>query len=289
MRKIVVIHGLSWKPPKDTLTRRFARHLEEGVGHELPPGSLSVAYWADLVDRETTDPANDEYTEPHGRFRPLANREELVARARGFLRSFGVDALGQLVGRFIERPDSDEEAALSALTGQALDAVSRPLYASLLGEIHRYLNGGARGAVKDSLDEELRSVPAGGKTCLIAHSMGSMIAADVLASSDHRVDLFLTIGSPLGISVLRRQLGLEEPQAQERLKRSIGQWVNLYDQLDKIALDHDLADDFPALSITDVVVDNEFVTKDGERNQHKSYGYLRTPQLGQLVGKFLTG
>lgn len=278
---------MSWKPPDATLTERFIRHLGEGVGGELPAGSFRIAYWADLVDRETTDPAHDEYTEPHGRFRPLANRELLVARARGFLRSFGVDALGALIGGFVERPDSDEEEALSFLTGKVLDAASRPLYAALLREFHQYFRGGSREPVKARLEEELAAVPAGGGACLIAHSMGSLIAADILASCDHRVDLLLTIGSPLGISVLRRQLGLEEEEARERLQRNIGRWVNLYDQLDKIALDHDLDDDFPDLRIEDEIVDNEFVNKEGERNHQKSYGYLRSPKLGRLVAEFL--
>ena len=287
MKKVVVIHGLSWKPPKDILRARFARHLDEGLGNALPTDALEVAYWADLVDRETTDPANDEYTEPGGRFRAMANREVMLSNARAALRRFGTDTFGDVLGRFFERPDTDEEAAISFLSGAALDVVARPLYAALLTEIDRYLSGGAREIVKARLEEQLASAAAGGATCVIAHSMGSMIAADVLASGDHRVDHLITIGSPLGISVLRRQLGLDDADAQERMRNNIGRWVNLYDPLDKIALDRDLADDFPHLEITDLEVQNEFVAKDGERNHHKSYGYLRTRQLGQQVREFL--
>ena len=285
---IVCIHGLSWKPSKETLAARFQHHLSEGLGSPLESDSLALAYWADLVGKETDDPAKDQYTEPNGRFEPLSGRELLVARLVGGAKSIGLGALGKWLGRYVERPESDEEAAVSFLAGESLDAITRPLYASLLEDVHLYLRGGQRDAVKARLEEQLQAVPQGRKTCLIAHSMGSMIAADVLASRDLHVDLLLTMGSPLGISVLRRQLGLETAQGRQHLSRNIGRWVNLYDRLDKIALDHDLDDDFPDLEIQDIAIENDFVAKDGERNHHKSYGYLRTAELGELLRDFLS-
>jgi phosphoribosylpyrophosphate synthetase len=60
---------------------------------------------------------------------------------------------------------------------------------------------------------------------------------------------------------------------------------------DRIAANYILADDFNVnsnnIGIEDIQVTNTYEIK-GEKNPHKSYGYLRTPEMANLIYQFLT-
>ena len=74
-------------------------------------------------------------------------------------------------------------------------------------------------------------------------------------------------------------------------RRSVPQrvtrWFNFSDPLDIVALDSDLKNDFPESRPQDASIQNEFMDNDGERNHHKSYGYLRNKKVGRPVAAFL--
>ena len=67
-------------------------------------------------------------------------------------------------------------------------------------------------------------------------------------------------------------------------------WFNFSDLEDKVAINYDLADDYaPSLSgikITDFEIYNNYEINN-ERNPHKAFGYLRTPQLSEKIDEFL--
>ena len=86
--------------------------------------------------------------------------------------------------------------------------------------------------------------------------------------------------------MIKEQLGVDATVCDD-LHNRITTWFNLYDRLDTIALDSDLGDDFEPMPVVDVRIRNEFVTKEGERNHHKSYGYLRSPELGEIIRDIL--
>jgi hypothetical protein len=69
----------------------------------------------------------------------------------------------------------------------------------------------------------------------------------------------------------------------------IRKWINLSDLEDRVAINYDLNDDYGQNShnvkIDDFQVFNDYVI-DGERNPHKSYGYLRSKQLADIIVEF---
>ena len=87
---------------------------------------------------------------------------------------------------------------------------------------------------------------------LIAHSMGSIIAYDVLTQneSDIEIDTLVTIGSPLGIPVIMKKIMAEQKieldeSGKLRTPDNIcNKWYNFSDLDDKVALSYDLADDY---------------------------------------------
>jgi hypothetical protein len=74
----------------------------------------------------------------------------------------------------------------------------------------------------------------------------------------------------------------------ENIRRN---WYNISDLDDQVALNHLLAEIFvcnsKGVKIIDKLVQNNF-TDNGTRNPHSVYGYLRTPELTQILHSFLS-
>jgi pimeloyl-ACP methyl ester carboxylesterase len=134
------------------------------------------------------------------------------------------------------------------------------------------------------------------KILLISHSMGAIITHDTLLEylNDLRIDTLVSIGSPLGQKyVLRKMLGEQKDNSETKLKvpeNIYKYWYNLSDLEDQVALNHLLADIYvpnsKGVKIIDKLVQNNFMDN-GIRNPHSSYGYLRTPELAEIVYSFL--
>ncbi len=121
---------------------------------------------------------------------------------------------------------------------------------------------------------------------LIGHSMGSIIAYDSLwqlsqePDCDQKVDLFMTMGSPLAQKFVQRRIKGRKEQPDNRYPRNIKRWVNIAAVGDLTSIDMRLGNDYEAMlefgfteSIEDRKVYNYF-RLDGELNVHAEYGYL---------------
>ena len=136
---------------------------------------------------------------------------------------------------------------------------------------------------------------------LITHSMGSIIAYDVLAglcsARGIQVHTFITIGSPLGLPVIMKKImcehynGLNEYGQLPTPETIQHRWYNFSDLEDKVAINYDLGDDYTGNSSSvkpvDVIVQNMYINN-GKRNPHSIYGYLRTRELASAICQFLT-
>lgn len=286
----VIIHGLASKPAKDVLRRRYAKYLDEGVGTEIPPDRIHLAYWADRMGYVPPDGADrDEYVEGGENFRPYSFWEQTKFVAWGVVRSQITQLVEEKLSGCLADPKlhaAGVDSIFSHLPTQLVSAPARRVYERFLPDMHLYFFGDQKEPVRSRLREQLAVVPDSSDVCLIAHSMGSIIAADLILAGTRKIQTFITIGSPLGLRVVKEQIGVSD-QAKSSLSSKIGQWFNLYDRLDIVALDNDLVDDYAPMSILDVRVRNEFVNKEGERNHHKSYGYLRSPEMGEIVRELL--
>ena len=133
---------------------------------------------------------------------------------------------------------------------------------------------------------------------LIAHSMGTIVAYEVLIDVEDEVniDSLITIGSPLGVPFIFEKLKNDKSivHGEESKLRTpeniLTEWKNLADLDDKIARSADMSKLFKRNShnIAPVmdVVENDYESE-GIENPHKSFGYLRTPELAQIIDDFL--
>jgi hypothetical protein len=159
----------------------------------------------------------------------------------------------------------------------------------------------ARKVLQDELKSALLPLRSD-EIMLIAHSMGTIIAYDVLRNigqevREFEVAHFVTIGSPLGIPHVKAKIIEERPYAgkeNERVRTPTvvtKRWVNYADRKDPVALDVHLKDDYGpnggGVRVEDDLVANGYLSPKGEPNHHKSYGYLRTPELSEHIRDFL--
>ena len=133
---------------------------------------------------------------------------------------------------------------------------------------------------------------------LISHSMGSIIAFDVLSflAPQIPVKTLVTMGSPLGLPIVISKIAAEQKRRLNGENHMITppsvrqNWYNFSDILDKVAFNYQLNDDFTENSYgvkpVDFLVVNNYEIN-GNRNPHKSYGYLRTPEFSKILNEFI--
>ena len=101
----------------------------------------------------------------------------------------------------------------------------------------------------------------------------------------------VTIGSPLGLQVVKEKIRRERWDNKVRTPSVVTRrWVNFADLRDPVVVDTCLANDYapnsPSISVQDDLVLNDY-HRGVRQNPHKSYGYLRTPEMSRLIAEFL--
>lgn len=175
-----------------------------------------------------------------------------------------------------------------------------PAVKSAIRETERYFKNqddvGSR--VRELLKKELRQVfAARDRVLVVGHSMGAVIAYDALWELTHKegnpgkIDMFLTIGSPLGMHFVQSRLLGFRDNGNRRFPCNIRHWVNIAAHGDLTALNPEMYDDFEPMidlgcveSIDDrhQGVFNYFRNEKG-LNMHRSYGYLVEPHVARAI------
>lgn len=284
---IIFVPGIQPKPPVPLHTAQLCRCLKAGL---LRAGC------------------------PDERATRLVARFALIGWSRQFYGvdgDIGVDIEGieqLLAGKDSVDADKRTAQSLSRRLDSILYAISdrfplltkwfgTPLMRSRVRQIQQYFedtNGTAtvaRAMVTDALQQAWRN---GQHVLLIGHSFGSVIAYDALwqlsrQHNDHgKVELFLSMGSPLTMSYIRRRLLGARLNGAQRYPSNIRHWVNLAAIGEVTALDRKLAVCFADMLRMQLVADidddlklvNQFHGPDG-LNVHKCYGYFANPAVAQ--------
>ena len=296
MAKIIVgIHGLGNKPRPKLLEEWWIKSIKEGLNkttdliyEEIP---FKLVYWADILHSNPENPdikdENDPLylPEPYIISQPNSgNKTEPEKFSTKIIKYIGE----QLDNIFLKE---DMTLNFNNVTDRIIHSYFRDLevYYSDDSLDQNDPTRLAREAIRKKLFDILKN-HAGDEILLIAHSMGSIIAYDVLInhSNECKVDTFVTIGSPLGIPIIVSRIF--EEQKSLRVPANILKWYNHSDVEDLVAMDHTLKDDFPDnknnIKVEDLLVHNDYIVN-GKKNPHKVYGYLRTPEMAKIITEFL--
>ncbi|MDR0843314.1 MAG: alpha/beta hydrolase [Acidobacteriota bacterium] len=314
---IIGIHGLGNKPPRGVLERWWRLSLSEGLRRHTgkrPFFDFRLVYWADYLNPEPTDPNEKDPEHPLYLTEPYHTAlEETDAAGDGHdaPRPFKKKVKSQLTRMLLSDPFM-----------HAFPAVTESVMKKRFKEIELYYSSDAVGKAKATAQEELRSILSEAlakyrkrRIVLIGHSMGSLIACDVLYSLGFEIDTFITAGSPLGIPLIAEKIREEQCAAvasqggqdshsghnghgghnkDKKLKAPeaiTGAWYNLYDPQDELACHYRLGEVFAhnsaGVAPQDLEVTNDY--RIGERvNPHKIYGYLRCREISEILLKLIT-
>jgi hypothetical protein len=266
---VTFVHGIANKPAADVLLHQWQVALldDDGVDLDAMGVTSSMVYWADMLyPRPAPGPSATEA----GQFE-LEQSVDADDADLGFLddvpeaeRDF-VQRLGREVGLAEVVPHAEVDPILPASPLEAVplpDWLKRRLMRVFLRDVHHYLYdasatprpGETFQIRRDVRRRAVRVLQEGasrpGPHVVIGHSLGSVIAYDVLSAVDDApaVDALLTVGSPLGLSEVRDRLS--PPWTREggwpAQRLADGPWSNVFDLLDPVCggLDRMIAGEF---------------------------------------------
>jgi hypothetical protein len=297
---IIGIHGLGNKPPEAVLKRWWMLAMNEGlrINHHnniVPP--FELVFWADILYEKLLDPAEKNVYSPYFVDEKYTGAPEDFPVEDFSTRKRVVDYLGKQMNHIFL--NEDLTLNYSFISDAIIDRYFKDLEIYYSGNFIRgntlinNVNELIRKRLCDKLEEHRND-----NIMLISHSMGSIIAFDVLTFlvPDIPINTFITMGSPLGLPVVISKIAAERKQrgiAATVLKTPPGiteNWYNFSDILDKVAFNYKLSEFFSennnGVKPVDFLVINNYMD-DSERNPHKSFGYLRTPEFSQVLNEFI--
>jgi subtilisin family serine protease len=310
---VVFVHGIGRQERPAVLKNQYEVTL---FGRDLGERGR-LAYWADLLHPESDiggGMAARQFGAAQGRAADLGEDllDELVRRdpsAATFVESLsrrlsaepptmGNDAV---VARAYQRSyqaesERKEESALRGASVQASPAfnakilptewlrqrVTRWVTQTFLTDVAAYFfDRDLRERIQDRLRAVL--VPNGGPYVIVSHSLGTVIAYDILREAEATgsaldIPLWVTLGSPLGIEEV--QDNLAKPL---RVPGNVRRWRNFSDRLDPVAFDATLQDDFSGGDLEDLLVVNLDTPRLTGFNPHSALGYLGHSAVKQTV------
>jgi hypothetical protein len=302
---IVYVHGIGNKPPRDALKLQWDQAL---LGRDAGAGSV-MAYWADLRYPKRDGAESPEDGGNEAVIAPFFEPDELVeetkaevaAEQAGYDELPGAPAAAEVDDRLdgwlaemayaadaAERgdaeqaagPDAAEDLGLEALPlpRPARTAVFRALVKTAFADVYAYFFGSEGDAIKQRLRDALDAA-GDGPLIVIGHSLGSVVAYDVLRESGRARDipLLITIGCPLGVEEIQDLVA--RPLL---VPAGVRQWRNVADGWDFVALDKTIRPEFaPADLTTDFLVDN------ASASHHGGLEYLASAPVTSAVAALL--
>lgn len=301
-RKIIIgIHGIGNKPPKPLLKKWWIKSINEGlkaIGYTGMSYNFELIYWADFIHPK---PQNSKVKDKK---KPLYI-ERPYTPAKYFPEKWEPSKIRKKILDHIEKGLDKIFLEQHIINFDSIaDLIIRRLYSDIdIYYNQRYFKKpksgfSAKDAIRQRLVKTLKKYKKR-EILLIAHSMGSVVAYDVLTQvvPDIRINTFMTMGSPLGLPVIMKKIFLEQDKDYTKEKNAAvpeniyRRWYNFSDLHDKIAVNYALDDDFrensSGIKPVDEIVWNTY-EYNGVKNPHKSFGYLRTREAAEAIHDFLT-
>lgn len=179
----------------------------------------------------------------------------------------------------IERATADLERALgSHATGRPLPLAAEtvPAVMRVLPQARRYLEDDATRA--NTLHRVLAALPKSGPVVLVAHSLGSIIAADLITRLPVDVEVvgMITLGSPAGHLALHR--GSDRLEVLRDPPQNLAWWLNVWGAADPVTGMRGISHRFPW--VLDIALPNA---------RHPMENYLSSGVVASAVGRSLFG
>jgi hypothetical protein len=302
-RSILIVHGGDFKPPEEVYLDEASTALREAVQRDYPDHvesfgavGIELAYYGDLGNALLRAEGRhyDEQLDIGDRRNALESLRKIPQRKK-----FGLQYYDKLRGKSaIPEAIADVASPVLGMLG-----LTTPLISLVAKDFALYLRGTTdfteqvRARVRDKL---IRLLRRGDKVLLMSHGSGCAVAYDVLWQLSHderfrdefsgsKVEIFVTLGSPISDNMVRRHLLGAGRRSTERFPMNIITWENVSAEDDYMCHDKTVADDLKAMmrehvisSINDYRVYNHTL-RYGKSNPHCSLGYFIHPRVAKIV------
>lgn len=306
-RSILIVHGGDFKPPEDVYLDEATTALREGMQRDSPDHveafgkvGIELAYYGDIGNEYLRSKGRhyDEQLDIGDRRNALESLRKIPLRKK-----FGLQQYDKLRGKSaVPEAIADVASPLFGMLG-----LTTVLVSMVAKDFALYLSGNTeftqqvRERVRSKLMEMLRR---GDKVMLMSHGTGAAVAYDVLWQLSHgesyrdefsasKIEVFVTLGSPISDDMVRRRLLGAKRRATERFPTNIITWQNVSAEDDYYCHDKTVADDLKAMmrehvisSINDYRVYNHAM-RYGKSNPHCSLGYFIHPRVAKIVVDWL--
>ena len=306
-RSILIVHGRGFKPAVESLMEISSAALRSGLQRDFPDCvsifdsvRKELAYYGDLNNELLINRGGhyDESIDVDDRRFALAALQKIESRKRFGIRQYdrlpGKSAFGEFV--------ADAIVPLLGMLGLWMWICRRaaPDIAAYLGGNSDYAS-----SLRDRVRERLAALLADGdKVLLISHGAGSAVAWDVMWEFSHedacrsklgdsKIDMWLTLGSPLGDQQVRRRLKGAGEKGVRRFPTNVVNWQNVSAEDDYMCHDKTLADDYHKMmgehiisAVKDYKIYNHSV-RFGKSNPHSSVGYFIHPRVAKIMADWL--
>jgi hypothetical protein len=306
-RTLLFVHGRDFKPAPDVFMELSMEALRVGVERDYPDFAdefaaldKRIAYYGDITD-DFLSSQGLRYDE----MLDIGDRRNALIKLRSFERrkQFGVARYDRLPGKnAIPEFAADVFAPLLARLG-----LSRSLINKVGIDLAEYWNRDSD--FGERIRERVRSalclaLEYSDQVMLISHGTGCIVTYDVLWQLSHepeyadrirgrKVESWITIGAPLGDSMVKKRLMGAKRKGLERFPSNVVSWHNLSAEDDFVSHDNTLGDDFRKMlrqrevsSIRDYRIYNMTI-RYGKSNPHSSLGYLVHPRMSQIIVEWL--
>ena len=306
-RSILFVHGSDFKPPAEVFLDEASTALRSGVERDFPDNvellesvDLELAYYGDLGNEllRAHGKHYDEQLDIGDRRNALETLRKIPQRKR-----FGLRQYDSLRGKSaIPEAIADVASPLLGTLGLMM-----PLVSMVAKDFAIYLRGNTE--FTEQVRERVRSklcdmLNRGDQLLLMTHGTGCFIAYDVLWQLSHderfnadysgaKVDLWMTLGSPISDDKLRKRLLGARRSGKARYPTNVITWQNISAEDDYVCHDKTVANDLKKMmrehvisSINDHRIYNHTM-RYGKSNPHCSLGYFIHPRVAKIVVEWM--
>jgi len=306
-RSLLLVHGRDFKPGREAYLDISMAALRAGIERDYPDKvegfdvlQKHLAWYGDLSAEilEAGGKTYDRDLDIGDRRNALNALRQITQRKRFGIRQYDVLPGKTAIPEFI----ADVSAPVLGTIG-----LTMPVLRSMAPDFAAYFSNKrnygvqARARLRTQLCE---LIDRGDRILLITHGTGSVIAYDVLWElshdedlkekyADNKVEMWLTLGSPLGgRSIQKRLFGAREGAA-TKFPSNVISWHNVSAEDDYTCHDNTLADDFRRMlkqrvvsAVHDYHVFN-LAVRYGRSNPHSSVGYYIHPRVSKVIADWL--
>jgi len=306
-RTLLFVHGRNFKPSADELMDISVAAITAAVERDYPEAidlfhgmHKRIAYYGD-ISNEFLEEAGQHYDEKLD----VGDRRNALQKlcTIGKRKNFGVSRYDRLPGKTALAEFAADVAGpllgTLGLSGKVISKIAPDLgeYWDEKSDFASRIRDRVRTAICEATDGDSQVI-------LISHGTGCIVAYDVLwqLSNDpdykerfegRKIDLWLTLGAPLGDTTASRRLLGTGRKGLERYPSNVVSWHNLSAEDDYMSHDNTLADDFKQMlkqkqvsCIRDYRIYNLAVHY-GKSNPQSSVGYLISPRVAQIISEWL--